>query len=123
MIANAEDIEVYLTFHGNLIPKFLMNAHNIVRFGSKNRLLWSLRIVYFRRNRPFWVKATWRTIWRIMSWRTNFFTWRTQTVGEQLLAVAQRKIRFGEHKREFLKPMTLRQHLGGETRPYHKIKH
>ena len=63
------------------------------------------------------VKATWRKIWRILSWRTNFFTWRTQTVGELLLAVTERKIQFSEHRREFRELMTLRQDFGGETRP------
>ena len=29
------------------------------------------------------VKATWRTVWRILSWRTIFYTWRIQTVGER----------------------------------------
>ena len=69
------------------------------------------------------VKATWRKIWRIWSWRTNFFTWRTKTIGELLLAVTERKIQFGEQRREFREPMTLKQGFGGETRPYHKIKH
>ena len=32
--------------------------------------------VHFERDEAF-MKATWRTFWRILSWRTNFFTWRT----------------------------------------------
>ena len=75
---------------------------------------------------PSWtdqVKATWRTIWRILSWWINFSTWRTQKVGELLLADAEREIQFGENRREFREPMTLGQVLAGETRPYQKIKH
>ena len=75
---------------------------------------------------PSWtdqVKATWRTIWRILSWWINFSTWRTQTVGELLLADAEREIQFGENRREFREPMTLGQVLAGETRPYQKINH
>ena len=61
-----------------------------------------------RKNTNDRVKATWRTIWQILSWRTNFFTWRTRTVGELPLAV-------GEHTKEFREPMISMQDLSGRN--------
>ena len=43
--------------------------------------------VDYDRKRDFgiWLKATWRTTWQILSWRTTLLNWRNSAVGELAL--------------------------------------